>query len=188
MLGVCFSSMNKLRLDAVVVVEGRHDIATLSQFIDATFVATEGSSFPLDVQQLLQTYDQEGRPLIILTDPDVPGEQIRKQLQVLFPRAIHAFVPKELARTSRKVGVEHAHPQTILAALRQAVVLSTPTENTLSYQEFFVLGLVGTPEAATRRLAVFAHYGLGHGSAKTLWKRLNALGLRWSDIQQAMGW
>jgi hypothetical protein len=60
--------------------------------------------------------------------------------------------------------------------------------NTLSYQEFFDLGLVGTNDAAGRRLAVFAHYGLGHGSAKTLWKRLNALGLRQADIQQAMGW
>ena len=180
--------MNKLQLDAIIVVEGRHDIAALSQFIDATFVATEGSSFPEEVQRLLLTYARLGRTFIILTDPDVPGEQIRKQLQTLLPQAIHAFVPKELARTTRKVVVEHAHPETLLAALHQAVVLSTPAVNTLSYQEFFDLGLVGTNDAAGRRLAVFAHYGLGHGSAKTLWKRLNALGLRQADIQQAMGW
>lgn len=180
--------MNRVKLDAVIVVEGRHDIATLSQYVDATFVATEGTSLPEEVRTLLSTYAKQNRPMVVFTDPDVPGEQIRKQLQSLFPNITHAFVPKYKARTAKKVGVEHADQATLIQALQQAVSLQTPTRISLPYQAFFDLGLVGTPTASVRRDAVFAHYGLGHGSAKTLWKRLNALGLDAPTIQATMGW
>lgn len=44
----------KKQLDAILVVEGKSDVAYLSSFIDAEFVITNGSDIPLDTISYLK--------------------------------------------------------------------------------------------------------------------------------------
>lgn len=77
----------------VIVVEGKSDIARVSMAVDADMIATEGFTLrPEVIERIRLAYEKRG--IIILTDPDGPGERIRKRLIKLFPKALNAFVPK----------------------------------------------------------------------------------------------
>ena len=74
----------------VIVVEGKSDIARVSMAVDADMIATEGFTLrPEVIERIRLAYEKRG--IIILTDPDGPGERIRKRLIKLFPKALNAF-------------------------------------------------------------------------------------------------
>ena len=80
-------------IQQVIVVEGKSDIARVRQAVDADLIATGGYALRSAViQDIRAAYEKRG--IIILTDPDGPGEKIRSRLSVMFPEALHAFVPK----------------------------------------------------------------------------------------------
>ena len=85
-------------IQQVIVVEGKSDIARVRQAVDADLIATGGYALRSAViQDIRAAYEKRG--IIILTDPDGPGEKIRSRLSVMFPEALHAFVPKSEAST-----------------------------------------------------------------------------------------
>ncbi|MFS8631201.1 MAG: DUF4093 domain-containing protein, partial [Bacillales bacterium] len=55
--------------------------------------------------------------MIILTDPDYPGERIRRILSARVPGCKHAFLSREEASRDGKIGVEYASPEAIRRAL-----------------------------------------------------------------------
>ena len=63
----------------VFVVEGKTDVSKLTNLIDADFVITNGAAIPEDtilyLKELVKT-----RKVIVLTDPDFPGLQIRNKI------------------------------------------------------------------------------------------------------------
>ena len=100
----------------VIVVEGKSDIARVSHAVEADMIATEGFGIRREtLEQIRLAYEKRG--IIILTDPDGPGERIRQRLTRLFPKALHAFVPKSEASTENDVGIEDASPESIRKAL-----------------------------------------------------------------------
>ena len=63
----------------IIVVEGKTDVQFLSTFLDVEFVITNGSSVPSSTIDYLKKSVKE-RKIIVLTDPDFPGKQIRDKL------------------------------------------------------------------------------------------------------------
>ena len=90
-------------INGIIVVEGKTDVAFLSEFIDAEFVTTNGSDTPSDTIQSLQKA-QEKRNIFVLTDPDTPGKKIRDTLDQHIPNLKHCFVSKESSIKKNKVG------------------------------------------------------------------------------------
>ena len=96
--------MEKVRINLPIIVEGRYDKSALSGFLDATIITTGGFSIFNDKekQALLRRISANG--VILLTDSDGGGKQIRKFLQgILPPDKIHnLFIPKIEGKESRK--------------------------------------------------------------------------------------
>ena len=63
----------------VIVVEGKSDIARVGMAVDADMIATEGFALKKTTIEKIR-YAYEKRGIIILTDPDGPGERIRHRL------------------------------------------------------------------------------------------------------------
>ena len=101
----------------VIVVEGKSDIARVGMAVDADMIATEGFALKKTTIEKIR-YAYEKRGIIILTDPDGPGERIRQRLSKLFPKALHAFVPKSEASTEDDVGIEDASPESFAFSTR----------------------------------------------------------------------
>lgn len=133
----------------VIVVEGKSDIARVSMAVDADMIATEGFTLRPEVIERIRLA-HEKRGIIILTDPDGPGERIRKRLIKLFPKALNAFVPKDEASTKDDVGIEDASPESIRKALYKLRISSLEDSRLFSEEDLFKGGLIGKADSSAK--------------------------------------
>lgn len=169
----------------VIVAEGKSDAARIARAVEADVIVTEGYTLrPAVVADIRAAYEKRG--IIILTDPDGPGERIRKRLAALFPEALHAFVPKEDAKTEDDVGIENASPEAIRQALAKVRVQHQEITGHFTAADLFAAGLTGSPDASLRRAAVGAALGIGWGNARQFLKRLNHFGITREEWEQAL--
>lgn len=160
----------KQHIEQMIVVEGKNDTFRLKQYFDCDTIETDGGRLDESVLALIREA-AVSRGVIVFTDPDGPGERLRRRIRQEVPEVQEAFIPREKARTIKKVGVEHAERAALEAALAH-VVRFREMEPTLSWGDFVDLGLVG--DAALRnRVCALLHVGPCNG--KTCFKRLNQL-------------
>lgn len=173
------------RIRQVIVVEGKSDIACVEKAVTADCIATEGYTLrPAVLRDIRNAYEKRG--IIILTDPDGPGERIRARLASLFPEALHAFVPKEEAKTEDDVGIEDASPESIRRALSKVRVMYSKDSKEFSAADLFRAGLSGTVDAAAKRDRVGALLGIGYGNGCQFVKRLNHFGITRNEWEAAV--
>lgn len=106
-------------LREIVVVEGKEDTVAIRRALEADTIETGGSAVNEAVLRRIELA-QERRGVIVFTDPDAPGERIRKIVAGRVPECKHAFLTKAEARGKDGIGVEHAKPEAIRRALAAA--------------------------------------------------------------------
>lgn len=166
-----------IKVKEVIVCEGRYDKDTLSQVFDAVIIETGGFSVFNDREKLaLLRRLAEARGLVILTDSDGAGFQIRGYLKgAIDPKLVkHAYIPDIPGRERRKktaskagtLGVEGMRPEVLVEALRRAGATFEGAESSggeaeeLSAADMYALGLSGRPGSAALRAALLAELGL----------------------------
>jgi ribonuclease M5 len=186
------------RLAEVVVVEGAHDVARVLRAVDADVVATGGSRIHRDVFARLERAREQGRGIIVLTDPDHEGGRIRARIASAFPDCRHAHVARADAHGSGDIGVERACVDVIRVALEQArapiaesaaqaaAASARPGAGAPTWEAFVALGLAGEDGAAQLRADVGARLRLGFANAKTLYKRVLAFGVTATELEDAV--
>lgn len=177
--------MEKVKLDYVIVCEGKSDQAFLQSFIDTIFVTTNGSDVPRETIEYIRQLSKT-RQIVVLTDPDFPGKQIRDKLDANIPGLHHAFMPKEKCIKHGKVGVAESDRETVLLALSK--IVSAPSSSSsgwLSMSDLFDLGLVGEGSEKRRKM-VQEKLGIGFCNAKTTLKRLNSLNVNRSQLEEIL--
>lgn len=155
--------MEKLKISLPIIVEGRYDKSTLSGFIDATIITTDGFSIfnNKERQALIRRIAKNG--IILLTDSDGGGKQIRKFLMgILPPDKIHnLYIPKVAGKESRKrkpsaggtLGVEGMEKEVLLKLLTPFANGKNPSKNTkmITKVDFFTDKLTGCDGASKNR-------------------------------------
>ena len=162
--------MKKVR--EVIVVEGRYDKNTLSQVVDATVIPIGGFSVYNDREKLaLLRRLATTRGLILLTDSDGAGFQIRNFLKGALPKEHlkQAYIPdiygkerrKRTAGKEGKLGVEGMRPEVLLEALRKAGATfegedmrQNSTKEPVTKADLLEWGLIGGTGSAGRRQAL----------------------------------
>lgn len=175
-----------------IVVEGRYDKNSLLQVVDAVILETSGFGIYNDKQKqrLLRTM-AEKRGLIVLTDSDGAGFQIRSFLKGCVDPALvrHAYIPdvfgkeRRKAKASRegKLGVEGMPPAVLLEALRRAGATldeepAAPQQAPITKADLYARGLSGRDGSAERRLRLQQELELPERmSADALLDVLNAI-------------
>ena len=98
------------------VVEGKTDVAKLSNLIKSNYIITNGSEISKETLSSIKNISKR-KDIIIFTDPDFPGKKIRDAVAQVVPNAKHVFVRKEYSIRKNKVGVAEATDEEILKAL-----------------------------------------------------------------------
>ena len=81
----------KIKIQEVLVVEGKDDTANLRRFYDVDTYETRGSAInDDDLERIEKLNDLRG--VIVFTDPDYNGERIRKIIMNAIPNVKHAFL------------------------------------------------------------------------------------------------
>ena len=170
-----------MKISEVIVVEGKNDSNVLKSYIDCDTIETFGSNISTETLAYIQE-TQKKRGVIIFTDPD---ERIRTIINQHVKGCKNAFIEKNKAKTTKKVGIEHASKEDILESLAHLMTYRE-TEETLSYKEFIELGFTGRSNSGSLREAVSSRLHIGRPNAKTLFKRLNMLQMQKEDIEKLM--
>ena len=174
-----------MKIDGIVVVEGKSDVSFLSNFIEAEFVTTNGSEISKETIDYLKKASAF-RKIYVLTDPDYPGERIRKILDDNINNLSHCFVRKEHSIKKGKVGVAESNKEEIELALKNAVTFDKKPENSITMYQLSELGLTGEGDSSLKRKQVCEKLHLGYCNAKTFLNRVNSCGLTIDEISKAL--
>ena len=155
--------MKRVKLKYPVIVEGRYDKSTLASFVDAPIFPVGGFAVfnSSELRALIRAVAKDG--VIILTDSDGGGRQIRSYLNgILDPALVHnAYVPKIKGKEKRKphpskegvLGVEGLDGQTLLNALAPYFADSEAKEQgePILPKDLYLAGLAGGADSAAKR-------------------------------------
>ena len=82
-----------MKIKEIIVVEGKDDTIAIHRAVNADTIETNGSAVSEETLEKIK-HAQEKRGVIIFTDPDYPGERIRKIVNDNVPGCKHAFIKK----------------------------------------------------------------------------------------------
>lgn len=171
-----------MKVDGIIVVEGKSDVSFLSNFIEAEFVITNGSEISKDTIEYLKSASKD-KNIYVLTDPDSPGERIRRILDENIDGLNHCFVNKENSIKNGKVGVAESTKEEIKKALDNAVKTNQNQPGTITMSDLLKLGLCGAEDSEAKRNKISKELNLGHCNAKTFLKRLNYRAINIEEIK-----
>lgn len=149
-----------------IIVEGRYDVNTLKQCIDAHIIETSGFGIFNDAEkQRLIRKIAEKNGIIILTDSDSAGFVIRNYIKGIVKNGTikHAYIPEIVGKERRKnspskeglLGVEGMRPEIIENALRAAGATfdgqARGKATYLTKSDMYMLGLSGRANSADLR-------------------------------------
>ena len=181
-----------IHLEQAIVVEGKYDKIKLSSIVDSVVIVTNGFGLYKDKEkQALIRFYAEKTGLIVLTDSDSAGRQIRAHIKRIVPKELHdkiinVHIPQIEGKEKRKaapskegtLGVEGISADYLRDLLIRAGASykSAPDRRRITKNDLFMLGLSGTPDAAKKRELLVNKLSLPHGlSTNALLDLLNTL-------------
>lgn len=202
-----------MKVKQAIVVEGRDDIAAVSRAVDALIIATHGYGITRETWEVIDKAASE-KGLIILTDPDHAGGQIRRMVTEKHPDSIQAYIDRDDAMRADDIGVENADPETIREALEKALKRAgaetvplachsgAETARTSCHPEaqsaggshqddpdmriLTELGLAGAEGSAALRAKVCKELGIGYGNARAMIRKLRGFGIDIYELREAV--
>ena len=174
-----------MKIKEVIVVEGKTDYTLLKSFLDAEIIITNGSEISEETLELIK-HANEARGVIILTDPDFPGMQIRNKINSYTSGCKNAFVEKSKAIKGKKVGIAETRKEDILLALENVVTFTDILIGDVTYSDLYELGFIGKEDSKKKREFISNYFHLGWCNAKNFLKRINMFNISVDKIKEVM--
>ena len=169
----------------VIVVEGKDDITAVKAAVEAEVIATGGFGYgDKFLRELKNIAERKG--VIILTDPDFAGEQIRRRISQDLKNCKHAFLPQGKAFKKNDIGVENAKSKDIIEALEKARPIMEEKREEFKKQDLIELGFIGGQNSRTMRERVGDYLGIGYCNSKQFLNRLNNFGITREEFIEAL--
>jgi len=176
-----------------ILVEGKYDKIKLSSLVDALIIETNGFSVYKDDEKrsYIRTLAAE-RGLVILTDSDNAGRQIRNYVASFVPQEQirHAYIPDIYGKEKRKaapskegkLGVEGIPADVLLQALLDAGIsaeTASVRKIALTTTDCMELGLTGHPNSSDLRKKLCIALGLPENMTLKMLQR-------WVDTEEKL--
>ena len=188
----CLVLTEKIKIQEVIVVEGKDDTANLKRFYEVDTYETRGSAIDEDdLERIERLHDLRG--VIVFTDPDYNGERIRKIIMQAIPTVKHAFLQRDEATPKsktkgRSLGVEHASFEDLEKALSSVRgYYDDDNQFDITKSDLMRLGLLMGGDSRKRREYLGEHLRIGYCNGKQLLKRLELFGISLAEVEEVMG-
>ena len=176
-----------MKIQEVIVVEGKDDTKRIKMAVNADTIETRGSAISDETLDQIAEL-QEKRGVIVFTDPDYSGEKIRKTIREAVPGVKHAFLKRKDAVPDHQgsLGVEHASPEVIREALKNLYTEVPDAPAMISRETLAAKELINGPAAKKRRELLGEILNIGYTNGKQLYKRLRLFEITPGDFEDAM--
>ncbi|MBQ6455556.1 MAG: DUF4093 domain-containing protein [Mogibacterium sp.] len=195
---ITYTDSGKLRVDRAIVVEGRDDIDAVSRACDALIIATHGAGIAQETWDIIgKAYREIG--IVIMTDPDHAGEEIRRRITARFPDALQCRLAREDAVCGDDIGIENASAESIQAALIRSYELHDARTRAgkesgdgdadlreVCAADLIELGLSAADGAKELRAAVCRRLGIGYCNSRALVSRLRGFRIGYDELRTAV--
>ena len=188
----CLVLTEKIKIQEVIVVEGKDDTANLKRFYEVDTYETRGSAIDEDdLERIERLHDLRG--VIAFTDPDYNGERIRKIIMQAIPTVKHAFLQRDEAAPKsktkgRSLGVEHASFEDLEKALSSVRgYYDDDNQFDITKSDLMRLGLLMGGDSRKRREYLGEHLRIGYCNGKQSLKRLELFGISLAEVEEVMG-
>lgn len=165
-----------ITVNEAIIVEGKYDKITLSNFIDATIITTNGFSVFKDKEKRkLISVLAEKKGLVVVTDSDSSGLMIRNYLKKFCPSGTikNVYIPQIMGKERRKekpskegfLGVEGMSKEIMLSAFSKSGIIGEEREKSrkMTKNDLFTFGLSGQTESSKKRESFALFSGLPKG-------------------------
>lgn len=163
-----------IKVDKVIIVEGKYDKIKLNSILDAVIIATNGFEIFKDKEKQKLIRDLAiKKGLVILTDSDSAGFKIRSFIGGSIPNEYitHVYIPdiygkekrKDIASKEGKLGVEGIPKDILLEALEKAGVTCSQTKEKskqITTIDFYEDGISGGKNSKELRQKLLVELGL----------------------------
>lgn len=155
-----------IKIDKVIIVEGRYDKIKLSSMIEGIIIETEGFGIfkDKDKQKLIRKL-AETKGIAILTDSDSAGFVIRNFITSIVPKEYitNVYIPDIYGKEKRKdspskegkLGVEGVSAEILKEAFKKAGIGVSQSETNerkkITLNDFFDDGLTGDTQSKRKR-------------------------------------
>ena len=176
----------KLKINEIIVVEGRDDITAIKRVVDAHIIALNGFSAlsKKTINKMIEL--SKTNDLILFTDPDFAGKKIRDTLKRYIPSIKHAFVSQKDATKNDNIGVENANDKAILEALKNVITANQDIEDRFDISDLIDNGLISGSNAKERRIMLGDILKIGYYNAKQLLKALNSFNISKEQFEETI--
>jgi ribonuclease M5 len=174
----------------LIIVEGKNDAHIVRRALgEVDIIWTEGYGITEEKFRYIEEMAKR-QGVIVFTDPDTAGEQIRERIRRRVPEAKHVFLSKKAALKNKDIGVENAGLEEIRSVFAniQKDRIKLNASDAITLRDIAEAGLVGQPLAAEKRFALGRYLGIGDANAKQFLHRLNRFGISrekfWHSVKE----
>lgn len=182
----------KIKIDKVILVEGKYDKIKIEQIVDAKIYTTNGFQiFSSTEKRALFKRLAEEKGIILLTDSDPAGFVIRNKLKGILPKdkVTHIYSPQIAGKEARKskaskagiLGIEGLEAHELKAlfvkyGFSETSTASKPKQKEYTKADLYEMGLCGKADSSEKRNEFCRANGLPQGmTAGALLEAINLL-------------
>ncbi len=160
----CAHKDKRLKIDRLVIVEGKYDKIKLESVVDAEILITGGFSLFKDKEKRQYIKDcANSRGILIVTDSDNAGFKIRNFVRDIAgdENVLNCYIPEIRGKEARKekpsaegtLGVEGVEISVIKKALDECGAFEKKRKICYQFEtaDLYELGLIGAPDSTARR-------------------------------------
>lgn len=181
--------MKKLKIEEIIVVEGKDDVANLSQIIDGTIISINGASgLSIDVINKLKNISINNK-ILLLTDPDFTGKKIREKISENIDNVEHIFVSRNISNKNGNIGVENISKENLYNIFLEYIKTKNNFNNKSNYtytiNDILEYGLSGKFDSKYKRERLGDILKIGYYNSQKLIKVLNGMKLEYDKFVEA---
>lgn len=170
--------MNKPIIDGIVIVEGKTDTAKLQSLFNVETIETNGSALNKKIINIIKEVAKHNK-IILLLDPDGPGEKIRSQLINEIEQCFNIFLDKKDIKKSKKFGVAEAYDEALMNAFNNLIKFDNNIQS-LTWDDYLILNL----NTKRKRNSITNYYKLPECNHKKLFKWLNLMQITYIQLKE----
>jgi ribonuclease M5 len=178
----------KMKINEIIVVEGKDDITALKRVVDGHIIALNGFSgiTKKSIDKLSELSKEND--IILLTDPDYAGKKIRNTIEKHIPDIKHAFISRKNALKKNNIGVENASDNVIIEALSNIITHKNKDKisDTFTLDDLIKNGLCSKDDSKKRRIILGDILKIGYYNSKQLLNALNSFNITKEDFNKAV--
>lgn len=163
----------KPKINGIIVVEGTNDAAVISSLCECEIVVLNGCE--IKNKNYLKTASKNN-DIILLTDPDNEGENIRKKVKEFIPSAIDVRIDLSDCTKGTKKGIAECDVKKLKEVLRSFFENNSENE---PYEKFNYL-------TKKQRNYICEKLGIEECNSKTFSRRMNRLKIDKNKVEELL--